>query len=133
MRALFMFSGLLVALSAAQAAFSPPAARDHTRLPQIVPAGRRETVLVGKLFIPQKLVRKKRLPLVVHFHGAALVAETAAANDGRCAVISVESGEGAEVYARLFSDHALFGKIVDEASRKTGIRFAPIVLSAWSA
>ena len=89
--------------------------------------------MAGHLFIPQKLVRKKRMPLLVHFHGAAWVAETAAAKDGRWAVISVETGEGADVYSRQFSDHALFGKMLDEASRKTGIHFGAIVLSAWSA
>jgi hypothetical protein len=108
-------------------------AREHPRLPHIVPGGRRETLIAGTLFIPQKLARKKRMPLLVHFHGAAWVAETAAAKDGRWAVISVETGEGSEVYAQQFSDHALFGKMLSDASRKTGIRFGPIVLSAWSA
>ena len=78
-------------------------------------------------------MRKKRMPLLVHFHGAAWVVETAAAKDGRWGVISVETGEGADVYSRQFSDHALFGKMLDEASRKTGIHFGAIVLSAWSA
>ena len=98
---------------------------DHPRLPHTVPAGRREILVAGHLFIPQKLVRKKRMPLLVHFHGAAWVAETAAAKDGRWAVISVETGESADVYSRQFSDHALFGKMLDEASRKTGIHLAP--------
>jgi hypothetical protein len=88
---------------------------------------------VGTLFLPQKLARKKRMPLLVHFHGAAWVAETAAAKDGHWAVITVETGEGSEVYAQQFSNHALFGKMLSEAARKTGIRFGPIVLSAWSA
>jgi hypothetical protein len=87
------------------------------RLPHTIPAGRRETLVAGHLFIPQKLVRKKRMPLLVHFHGAAWVAETAAGKDGRWAVISVETGEGAEVYARQFSDHALFGKLLNRRIR----------------
>ena len=121
----FLFAALL------GGAVPPPP--DHPRLPHTVPAGQREILVAGHLFIPQKLLRKKRMPLLVHFHGAAWVAETAAAKDGRWAVISVETGEGADVYSRQFSDHALFGKILDEASRKTGIRFGPIVVSAWSA
>jgi hypothetical protein len=123
----FLFAALL------GGAASPPPYADHPRLPHTVPAGQREILVAGHLFIPQKLLRKKRMPLLVHFHGAAWVAESAAAKDGRWAVISVESGEGADVYARQFSDHTLFGKILDEASRKTGIRFDPIVVSAWSA
>jgi hypothetical protein len=124
----FVFPALL---AVAATPMQPPP--DHVRLPHAVPSGRRETLVAGHLFIPQKLVRKKRMPLLVHFHGAAWVAETAAAKDGRWAVISVETGEGADVYSRQFSDHALFGKMLDEASRKTGIHFSAIVLSSWSA
>jgi hypothetical protein len=120
-------------LFAASLAGAVPPSPDQPRLPHTVPAGRREILVAGHLFIPQKLVRKKRMPLLIHFHGAAWVAETAAAKDGRWAVISVETGEGSDVYARQFADHALFGKMLDEALRKTGIRFGPIVLTAWSA
>jgi hypothetical protein len=81
-----------------------PPPPEHPRLPQTVLAGQREILVAGHLFIPQKLLRKKRMPLLVHFHGAAWVAETAAAKDGRWAVISVETGEGADVYSRQFSD-----------------------------
>jgi hypothetical protein len=129
-RSTSLFVGFLCVALLAGAVPPPP---DHPRLPHTVPVGRREILVAGNLFIPQKLVRKKRMPLLVHFHGAAWVAETAAAKDGRWAVISVETGEGAEVYSRQFSDHALFGKLLDEASRKTGIHFGAIVLSAWSA
>ena len=89
----FLFAALL------GGAVPPPP--DHPRLPHTVPAGQREILVAGHLFIPQKLLRKKRMPLLVHFHGAAWVAETAAAKDGRWAVISVETGEGADVYSRL--------------------------------
>ncbi len=130
-----LFSGFIFTALLAVAAPPPiqPPPSDHARLPHTVPAGRRETLVAGRLFIPQKQARKRRMPLLVHFHGAAWVAESAAARDGRWAVISVETGDGSDVYARQFADHALFGKMLDEASRKTGIRFGPIVVSAWSA
>jgi hypothetical protein len=128
-------AGWLAAALLAEVASAPaqPQLREHPRLPHIVPAGRREALVVGNLFIPQTLARKKRMALLVHFHGAAWVAETAAANDGRWAVISVETGEGSEAYAQRFSDRPLFGRMLGEAARKTGIRFSPILLSAWSA
>lgn len=134
-RRLSLSAGWLAAAFLAEVASAPAQSpsREHERLPHIVPAGRREALVVGNLFIPQKLARKKHMPLLVHFHGAAWVAETAAARDGRWAVISVESGEGSAVYAKQFSDHSLFGRMLGEAARKTGIRFSPIVLSAWSA
>lgn len=84
---------------------------------QSIPYGRRETLVAARLFIPQKLVRKKRMPLLVHFHGAEWVAETAAAKDGRWAVISVETGRRCG-RSRQFSDHALFAKMRTKPSRR---------------
>src|SRR5579871_2596068 len=107
--------------------------RAHPRLKHESPQGRREQLTVGTLFIPAKLQKAKRLPLFVHFHGAAWVAEVAAAKSGRFAVISVEAGTGSSTYAKRFSDHDLFGEMLREASEKTGIAFGPISLTAWSA
>jgi len=107
--------------------------RAHPRLIQETPPGRRETLSVGKLFIPAKLAGRKRLPLVVHFHGAGWVAEVAAARDRCCAGISVQSGSGSGAYAQQFSDRALFGRLLGEAAQKAGVTFGPIYLTAWSA
>lgn len=107
--------------------------RAHPRLKQESPAGRREKLSTGSLFIPARLQRAKRLPLFVHFHGATWLPEVAAARDGRCAVISVQTGSGSTTYATQFSDHALFGDMLREASEKTGVSFDPIALTAWSA
>ena len=107
--------------------------RAHPRLQQEAPRGRREPLAVGTLFIPAKLQKAKRLPLFVHFHGAAWVAEIAAARSGRFAVISVETGSGSSVYAKQFSDHALFDAMLREATEKTGVTFGPISLTSWSA
>jgi hypothetical protein len=107
--------------------------RAHPRLQQEAPHGRREQLAIGTLFIPAKLQRAKRLPLFVHFHGAAWVAEIAAARNGRFAVISVETGSGSTAYAKQFSDHGLFDAMLREATEKTGVVFGPISLTAWSA
>jgi hypothetical protein len=103
--------------------------RAHPRLEQSSPPGRRETLSTGTLFIPEKLARKNRLPLFVHFHGARWIPELAAARDGRRAVISVEGGSGSTAYARQFSDTALFGAMLKEAEQKTGVAFGPIWLT----
>ena len=107
--------------------------RAHPRLQNEPPRGRREQLAVGTLFIPAKLQRAKKLPLFVHFHGAAWVAEVAAARSGRFAVISVQTGAGSSTYAKQFSDHGLFGAMLREATEKTGVTFGPISLTAWSA
>jgi hypothetical protein len=107
--------------------------RAHPRLQNEAPRGRREQLAVGTLFIPARLQRAKKLPLFVHFHGAAWVAEIAAARSGRFAVISVQTGAGSSKYAKQFSDHGLFDAMLREATAKTGVTFGPISLTAWSA
>ena len=106
--------------------------RVHSRLQQETPPGRREKLSTGTLFIPETIGTAKRLPLFIHFHGAAWVAEIAA-RDQSCAVISVQTGSGSGAYAKQFSDRAFFGQMLREATEKTGITFAPVSLTAWSA
>ncbi len=128
-------------LFAAAAAFAqqqnPSPMVEHTRsqprLLQESPPGRREKLSIGSLFIPAKLQHARRLPLFVHFHGATWLPEVAAARDGHWAVISVQTGSGSTTYAKQFSNPALFGDMLREASQKTRVTFDPIALTAWSA
>ncbi len=106
--------------------------RAHTRLPQEASAGLREKLSTGTLFIPETIRTAKRLPLFIHFHGAAWVAEIAA-RDQSSAVISVQSGSGSNTYASQFSDRGLLHRMLREASEKSGVTFDPISLTAWSA
>ena len=107
--------------------------RPHPRLSEEAPPGKRATLAVGNLFVPAKLAGRTRFPLVVHFHGAGWVAETAAARTGCCAVITVQSGSGSGAYARQFSDRALFGRMLSDAQEKAGAAFDQIWLTSWSA
>ena len=108
--------------------------RPHPRLekPAAPLPGRHEKLIAGTLFIPQNLVGRKSLPLFVHFHGGDWLPELAAAKTGM-AVISVQTGSGSGTYAKQFSDHELFGKMLREASEKSGVTFSSITLTAWSA
>ncbi len=112
--------------------------REHPRLTQSTPPGRRETLTMpagstATLFIPEKLAGKKQVPLFVHFHGAHWLPEVAAARDGRRAVIAVEGGSGSTAYAKIFSDHGLFDRMLQEAQQKSGVVFGSVWLTAWSA
>src|SRR5262249_34163977 len=40
---------------------------------------------------------------------------------------------GSSVYAKAFMDPSSFGRLLDEAEKKAGVRFAPIGLTGWSA
>jgi len=132
-----VFSYLLTGLAAFAQQQNPSPMVEHTRaharLAQETPAGLREKLTLGTLFVPAKLRTAKHLRLFVHFHGAGWLPEVAAARDGGWAVISVQSGAGSSAYAKPFSDPALFGDMLREASQKTGVSFSRIALTAWSA
>jgi hypothetical protein len=134
----FSAAFVLVSFCHAQQPQNPSPMVEHTRLhprlekPANELAGRHEKLTVGTLFIPAKLAGRHRLRLFVHFHGGSLVPELAAQKTG-AAVISIQTGSGSGSYAKQFSDPALFGTIIKEASEKTGTTFDSITLTAWSA
>lgn len=107
--------------------------RAHPRLKEEAPPGRRETLEVGTLFLPAGLKIKGKTPLFVHFHGGGWLSEVAAAKVGGTAVISIQLGTGSGVYAKPFTDPALFGRLIAEAESKAHTTFSPILLTSWSA
>ena len=133
----FVFITLLAISAFAQQTQNPSPMVEHTRahprLKQETPAGRRETLELGALFIPEKLKNKSRLPLFIHFHGGIWLPEVAAARVGNTAVISIQLGAGSGVYAKPFADQKLFERLIAEAESKAGAQFSPITLTAWSA
>jgi hypothetical protein len=107
--------------------------RRHERLTQTSPAGQRERLTFGTLYLPATLKRKATMPLFIHFHGAAWLAETAAAELKETAVITVQLGAGSSVYAKPFLDPQAFTNLLAEAEAKAQGKFAPLTLTAWSA
>jgi hypothetical protein len=107
--------------------------RPHPRLKKQTPGGRRFPLEIGTLFLPEGLKAEGAVPLFVHFHGAPWLPETAAADHGKVAVISVHIGSGSGVYGKAFADPARFARLLREAETKAGVRFGPVGLTAWSA
>jgi hypothetical protein len=107
--------------------------RAHRRLEQSMPAGRRERLSIGALFIPAPLQLAPKTPLLVHFHGAPWLSEVAVDAAGSTAVISVQLGNGSSAYAKPFADRMAFEKMIREAEELAGVQFEPITVSAWSA
>jgi hypothetical protein len=106
--------------------------RPHPRLKEERPAGRREALSTGKLFVPERLAKSGTVPLFVHFHGGDWLPEVAADRVG-AAVIAVQLGSGSGVYGRRFADPKAFAELLREAEEKAGVRFGPVGLTAWSA
>jgi hypothetical protein len=120
--------------------------RAHERLPERAPEGRRITVTAAGLsrpaqvFVPGSLAPGAPLRLLIHFHGAAFVAEHAAARAASpYAVAVVNLGAGSGAYERAFTTPAAFDSLL--VAVETGVRavlgtgVAPdrLVLSAFSA
>jgi hypothetical protein len=107
--------------------------RAHPRLKEAKRDGRREKLELGTLFLPAKLKVEGKVPLFIHFHGGTWLPEVAAAMDGRMAVIGVQLGSGSSTYAKPFADSEAFGRLLQEAESRAGVRFEPIGVSGWSA
>ena len=51
----------------------------------------------------------------------------------KIAVITIDTGSGSGVYARQFTDHALFGQVLRDAAAQGGVTFSSVTLTGWSA
>lgn len=107
--------------------------RSHPRLKPENPEGKREQLEIGTLFLPSTLSQREKTPLFVHFHGGTWIPEVAAARHGNTAVITVQLGSGSSAYAKPFAAPERFGAMLTEAERKSGTKFEPVALTAWSA
>ncbi len=116
--------------------------RPHPRRVESRAEGRRATLSLGELFVPDDAVRRQRaaMPLVVHFHGAPwLVEQHVAGAASHAALVSVSLGSGSARYAAPFADPARFGTLLDEAAdavaRLVGRRptWSGVTLTSWSA
>ena len=125
---------LAVALVLAQLPQSPSpmteTTRRHERVTQRPAAGPAWTLSLGVLTVPRRLERKKALPLIVHFHGAAWIARQ---STERHAVLAVELGAGSSRYAAPFAEKGRFAEWIGEAERLSGRQFSRIYLSSFSA
>ena len=106
--------------------------RAHPRIQQQTPAGRREKLELGSLFVPAGMKAAAGMPLLFFFHGGTWLPEVAGARDG-VAIVSVQAGSGSATYANLFRDPARFAALLREAEAKAGARIGRVMLGGWSA
>ncbi|MBI4877412.1 MAG: hypothetical protein HY822_22520, partial [Acidobacteria bacterium] len=104
--------------------------RAHRRLSQSELPGGRAKLSLGTLLAPLKARPGRKIPLLVHFHGAEWVAEQSGRQwNSRTAVLAVQIGSGSGVYASAFETPGRFRALLDEA----GARFGPVVVTCFSA
>jgi hypothetical protein len=106
--------------------------RAHLRLKQETPAGRREKLELGNLFLPAGLKTTEGIPVLFFFHGGTWLPEVAGARN-KVAIVSVQAGAGSATYANLFQDPARWAALLKEAESKAGVHFGRVMLGGWSA
>jgi hypothetical protein len=98
--------------------------RAHERLVERKPEGVTRTFVgpAGKpveLFVPERSRTSDRLDLVIHFHGAAWVAEQGVAPlAAPTAVAAVNVGSGSGAYDRAFTDPAVYDTLLATITRE---------------
>ena len=151
--------GAMLALARSAVAQTPPVppaapqnpspmvenSRAHARLPETPIAGERRT-FTGPLdkpvqvFVPAAAVRSRTFDLVIHFHGAAFIPESAVARLGHgtvAATVSLAPGSG--VYDRTFSDPAVYDTLLADIRREVSaiaqrsVAFRRVTLVGFSA
>lgn len=103
--------------------------REHPRLKEEHPTGKREKLDVGTLFIPKAIVDRKEAPLLVFMHGGTWIPEVAATKHEMVALV-IQRGNG---YKALFEKEGAFEAIVDAAAAKTAMKWTQITVGGWSA
>ncbi len=103
--------------------------RAHPRLKEEHPAGKREKLEAGTLFIPQATVGQKDAPLLIFMHGGTWIPEIAAAKHNMAALV-IQRGDG---YKALFEKEGAFEALLATAADKAGMSWAQITVGGWSA
>lgn len=103
--------------------------REHPRLKEEHPAGRREKLDAGMLFIPQGIAGQKEAPLLIFMHGGTWIPEIAAAKHGMAALV-IQRGDG---YKALFEKEGALESLLATATDKAGMSWTRITVGGWSA
>jgi hypothetical protein len=106
--------------------------RAHPRLKEESPAGRREKLDLGTLFIPAGMKTGKHASILFFFHGGAWLPEVAGARN-QMAIVSVQAGAGSASYTRLFEDPKQFLKLLTAAELRAHCKFSRVLVGGWSA
>ena len=113
--------------------------RPHPRIEQTEAIGRRfdlKSLKRARLFVSPSVNTKRRVPIIVHFHGAPWLIEFQIARHlAHAALITVQIGSGSNAYRRPFEDVNLFQTLLEEASHLLDLKrgWSSITLTGFSA
>ena len=111
----------------------------HQRITQTEVPGRRlelTTLRGARLFTSPTFNTTRRVPLIIHFHGAPWLIEThIARHQPQAALITVNLGAGSIAYRRPFEREELFREVLAEAAGALSLKrgWSSITLTGFSA
>lgn len=132
MKPLLFLLALILPLRAAEPQNPSPMVehtRDHPRLKEERPNGKREKLDAGTLFIPQVIAGQKEASLLIFMHGGTWIPEVAAAKHGMAALV-IQRGDG---YKSLLEKEGTFEALLATAADKAGMSWTQITVGGWSA
>lgn len=114
--------------------------RPHPRIAQYEPRGHRWPLSTGTLYVPEGFKDARRVPLIVHFHGAPWLVEHHVRTRLRGSVlVTVQLGSGSRVYADAFADPSRFAHLLADAAARLAefthhpVAWHDVTLSSFSA
>ncbi len=126
-------------VTSVSAAPTPTRTIEHRRIAQTQASGRRvplKSLNGAQLFVGPGVDLKRRVPLIIHFHGAAWLIEAHISQSlPGASLITVNLGSGSSVYGRPFERENAFIELVNEAERELspGKGWSSITLTGFSA
>ena len=103
--------------------------REHPRLKEEHPAGKREKLAMGTLFVPEAVLSRKEVRLLIFMHGGSWIPEVAAARHGMAALV-IQRADG---YKALFEKEEALQSVLTSASAQAGMRWTQVTVGGWSA
>lgn len=90
--------------------------RPHPRIEKQEVPGQRLPLSIGTLYLSPQFRVRRRIPLIVHFHGAPWLMEYHIIHSlPGVALVTVQLGAGSGIYSRTFSEPARFDSLLSEA------------------
>jgi len=132
MKPLLFLSVLILPVHAAEPQNPSPMVehtREHPRLKEEHPAGKREKLDAGTLFIPQGIAGQKEAPLLIFMHGGTWIPEVAVTKHNMAALV-IQRGDG---YKSLFEKEGTLEALLATTTEKAGMRWSQITVGGWSA
>jgi hypothetical protein len=114
--------------------------RPHRRIPKQEVPGKHFPLKTGTLYLSPTFHLQRRVPLLIHFHGAPWLLEHSVKEVWpQAALVTVQLGSGSGIYAKSFDDPSSLRVLEEEVREKfketfqKDVQWGPVILTSFSA